>query len=370
MPSSSRQNRAEIDNDSVNVAILLRICLTPMAFALVSKAQSRFGDWIGGRLIGLPLTTGPFLLTVCMTTSRTTAAHAAAGVTSGQMAVVVFCCSGYAWSARRESARSRRPITSLGVALMAVFALRPDGRNLVSRDRRVGRYGGTSLALWPWARHEPAAATADPDADVPSTPAPMLQRALISTCVVATMSTLVPILGARPAGVITSAPVLLSIILPSTHRQSGAGGAAAVARGTILSMAATVAFSAVLASTLPHMSVGAALLLSAGVLCALIAATPLLGSYRAGQSCAAGPSPCSSAPLSGLHPARSSGRARAPRASRSGRPASRSLHDSRAHSAGSANRCGLVERFVKRDEALAEQLLPERRGGRASGPLR
>ena len=250
--------------------ILLRICLTPIAFALVSKAQSRFGDWIGGRLIGLPLTTGPFLLTVCMTGSRTTAAHAAAGVTSGQMAVVVFC-SAYAWSARRLRPL-RATTTSLGVALTAVFALSLLAGTW-SAATAVWVVILASLALWPWARHAPAT---EAGGDAPSTPAPMLQRALISTCVVATMSTLVPILGARPAGVITSAPVLLSIILPSTHRQSGPGGAAAVARGTIVSMVATVAFSAVLASLLPHMSVGAALLVSASVLCALIAATPLL----------------------------------------------------------------------------------------------
>jgi hypothetical protein len=94
--------------------------------------------------------------------------------------------------------------------------------------------------------------------------------------VVATMSTLVPILGARPAGIISSAPILLSIMLPGTHRQSGAAGAAAMARGTIVSMAATVAFSATLAATLPHMSVWSALLVSATVLCGLLAVTPLL----------------------------------------------------------------------------------------------
>lgn len=254
------------------MAFLLRICLTPIAFALVSKAQSRFGDWIGGRLIGLPLTTGPFLLTVCMTTSRDTAAHAAAGVTSGQMAVVGFC-SAYAWMARRMRPL-QATITSLGIALAAVFALSLLAGTW-SAATAVWVVIATSLVLWPWARHEPVALPAA-DADLPSTPTPMLQRALISTFVVASMSTLVPILGARPAGVITSAPVLLSIILPSTHRQSGAGGAAAVARGTIVSMAATVAFSAVLASSLPHLSVGASLLLSASVLCALIAATPLL----------------------------------------------------------------------------------------------
>ena len=126
----------------------------------------------------------------------------------------------------------------------------------------------------------------------------MLQRALISTCVVATMSTLVPILGARPAGVISSAPVLLSIILPSTHRQTGAAGAAAMARGTIVSMAATVAFCAVLATSLPHMSRGRRRCCCRRASCArLIAATPLLDRLLGQLSPALSPSPCSSAPL-------------------------------------------------------------------------
>jgi hypothetical protein len=259
------------------VAILLRIGLTPLAFALVARAQSRFGDWIGGRLIGLPLTTGPFLLTVCMTSSRTTAAHAAAGVTSGQMAVVVFC-SAYAWTARRLSPLPAT-LSSLVLALAAVVVL-SFFAGPWSAATAVWVVIVTSLVIWPWARHDSrcdARTGGDhDDAAVALPPAPMLQRALISTCVVATMSTLVPVLGARPAGVISSAPVLLSIILPGTHRQNGAAGAAAVARGTIVSMAATVAFSAVLATSLPQMSVTAALLLSAAVLCVLIAATPLL----------------------------------------------------------------------------------------------
>ena len=75
---------------------------------------------------------------------------------------------------------------------------------------------------------------------------------------------------------ISSAPILLSIMLPGTHRQTGAAGAAAMARGTIVSMAATVAFSAVLASSLPQMRVVPSLLLATAVLCTLIAATPLL----------------------------------------------------------------------------------------------
>ena len=251
------------------VAILLRIGLTPLAFALVSRAQSRFGDWIGGRLIGLPLTTGPFLLTVCMTSSRTTAAHAAAGVTNGQMAVVIFC-SAYAWTARRMHPR-RATLTSLALALSAVIAL-SSFAGIWSAASAVWLAIAASLILWPW-RHDRVAETGSA---APTSSATMLQRALISTGVVATMSTLVPVLGARPAGILSSAPVLLSIMLPGTHRQTGAAGAAAMARGTIVSMAATVAFSATLASTLPHMPAAAALVISACVLGVLLAATPLL----------------------------------------------------------------------------------------------
>jgi hypothetical protein len=269
----TRNNRRLIA-DHIGVAILLRIGLTPVAFALVARAQARFGDWIGGRLIGLPLTTGPFLLTVCLTSSRTTAAHAAAGVTSGQMAVVTFC-SAYAWTARRMRPR---PATaaSLALALSAVVVL-SSVAGIWSSASAVWIVIAASLVLWPWAHermNQPAAtATTRLSAGANAT---MLQRALISTCVVATMSTLVPILGARPAGIISSAPILLSVLLPGTHRQSGAAGAAAMARGTIVSMAATVAFSATLATTLPRMSTAGALLVSASVLCCLIAATPLL----------------------------------------------------------------------------------------------
>ena len=152
-----------------------------------------------------------------------------------------------------------------------------------------------SLVLWPWPaeRSEPGGrgplgrgrSRAGRWEAGPAGPAPVLQRAAISTLVVATMSTLVPVLGAQLAGVITSAPILLSIILPSTHRRNGAAGAAALARGTIVSMAATVAFSVVLSSSLPLLSVTAALLLSAAVLCLLVAATRAPGSgARTAQS--------------------------------------------------------------------------------------
>jgi len=263
------------------MTVLLRIGLTPIAFALVTWAQTSFGDRVGGRLIGLPVTTGPFLLAICLTSSRITAAHAAIGVTTGQMAVIVFCVA-YAWLAR-SMAPLATAAASLALALCAVLAL-SWLHGPWPAAAAVWTVIGVSLLLWPapaGRRGGERPAPAQPRAESQSPPgalwrSPALTRALISTCVVATMTTLVPVLGARPAGVLTSAPVLLSIILPSTHRRSGPAGAAELARGTIVSMTATIAFSAVLATCLPHMALAPALLAAVGALLTLILTTPLI----------------------------------------------------------------------------------------------
>ncbi|MCL2418451.1 MAG: hypothetical protein FWD04_04105, partial [Conexibacteraceae bacterium] len=162
----------------------------------------------------------------------------------------------------------------LGIALTAVVALSTVSGAWPAAIA-VWLVIAAVLARWPWpAADAPAdlGPAATPAAG-PKAKAPMLQNALIATVVVATMTTLVPILGAHLAGIITSAPIILSFLLPGTHRARGGAGAAAVARGTIISMVATVAFSTVLATSLERFSAGPALLIAAVVLGTLVAAT-------------------------------------------------------------------------------------------------
>jgi hypothetical protein len=244
--------------------IVLRIGLTPVAFALVSRAQSRFGNWIGGRLMGLPLTTGPFLLTVCLTANRATAARAAAGVTGGQIAVVAFCC-GYAHFARRLRP-GRATVASLGIGLAAELALSSIS-GIWATAAAVWLVIALSLALWPWppSKERP---TANPDTGR------QLPRAAMSTLIVATSSTLVPLLGARVAGAIASAPVLLSMMVPAAHRSGGPEAAADIGRGTIVSMIGTIGFSAVLATCLEHSAVLPSLLFAVATLVVLSVVAP------------------------------------------------------------------------------------------------
>ena len=57
--------------------LLLRLLLTPTLVVLVSYIQKRWGHAIGGRVIGLPLSTAPFLILIYLMDGAEQAANAA-----------------------------------------------------------------------------------------------------------------------------------------------------------------------------------------------------------------------------------------------------------------------------------------------------
>ena len=71
--------------------LLLRLLLTPTLVVLVSYIQKRWGHAIGGRVIGLPLSTAPFLVLIYLMDGAEQTARAAHGVVAGQIAVVSYC---------------------------------------------------------------------------------------------------------------------------------------------------------------------------------------------------------------------------------------------------------------------------------------
>ncbi|MTB09580.1 MAG: hypothetical protein F2932_02515, partial [Actinobacteria bacterium] len=71
--------------------LLLRLLLTPSLVVLVSYIQKRWGHAIGGRVIGLPLSTAPFLVLVYLMDGASETEKAAHGVVAGQIAVVSYC---------------------------------------------------------------------------------------------------------------------------------------------------------------------------------------------------------------------------------------------------------------------------------------
>jgi hypothetical protein len=59
------------------------------------------------------------------------------------------------------------------------------------------------------------------------------------------------VIGAGLSGVLASVPLVVSVVSPATHRDSGAAAARAMLRGTLTVVPGTATFAAVLATTLP-----------------------------------------------------------------------------------------------------------------------
>ncbi len=238
------------------VALALRLALTPCTVLLATLVQRRLGPALGGRVVGLPLTTGPFLLLLSLGPGPGGAAHAAAGVVAGQLSVVGFCV------AYGQLADGRRPWVALTGALAGaaagtgISALIPMTGLLVVLVLATIAVG---LLTWPTVDGPPPPARAERLWETPV-------RMAVSGTLVACLLGLAQVLGPHLAGLLSTMPVLLTVLASATHRGDGPAAAIALVRGALASMPASVLFVAVLAGTLVPLGTGGAFGLALGAL--------------------------------------------------------------------------------------------------------
>ena len=224
-------------------SIVLRLVLPPLTVLAAGWLQRRVGPRLSGRLVGLPLTSGPLVLVLLLADGTATAVTAAHGVLAGQVMVVGFTTV-YALG----TATSARPRAVLGIALAAVALLGAGAHLAMQRapwtiGLLVVPLALVCLRLWsPEAEGHGAGAG-------PSVPQ-LLGRAALTGVLVATLSTSARVIGAGLAGVLASVPLVVSVVSPATHRDSGAAAARAMLRGTLTVVPGTTTFAAVLATTL------------------------------------------------------------------------------------------------------------------------
>ena len=247
---------------------LLRVTLAPALVLLVSLAQKRWGHTLGGRLVGLPLTTGPLLVLITLMSGTEATAIAAHGVVGGQISVVAYCAT-YAHLAGRVRWWQALP-GAWAVALASVLVLQTVSSTWVA-TAVVLAAAAVALRTWPvW----PGDARLTRIPARWETPA----RALTTGALVATLTGLAQVVGPRVAGLLATAPVIVSVLGPTTHRASGPAAAAALLRGTTMSISGTTMFSAVIASTI--IGLGALPAFALGLL-ALVATDVALAQARA-----------------------------------------------------------------------------------------
>jgi hypothetical protein len=247
--------------------VLLKLVLTPILIGAASLAGRRWGAFIGGWLIALPLTSGPVTFFIALAEGPRFAASVAAGSLLGVMAIAAFAVT-YAWLAGRTGwpaavvgaavafgvvGVAAQPLVSLpAVALLAVVIV-----SLVTAGPGLARPRGD-------------------DGHVPTPAWEIPARMAVGTAIVLALTEAAAALGPGLSGVVAIFPVFAAILTVFTHRRDGPGQAVAVLRGLLTGLYGTAAFFAILIVALPPLGVGGgfglALAGSAGVQAAALIA--------------------------------------------------------------------------------------------------
>ncbi|WP_151772367.1 hypothetical protein [Streptomyces abyssomicinicus] len=230
--------------------VLARTALAPLLVLGVSLAARRSGPATGGRLMGAPTSTGPFLLLVCLESGTASASRAAHGCVTGQLVVVCFCLA-YGRLAHRFPPVGTL-LGALGIAAVGAVAGTLSGNVWLTALLSV-TVTVAGLLTWPPATTR-ARALPDPSWEILVR---MTLAALTVFCAAGVARAAGPFLG----GVLSSLPMLLMVMTPSAHRAGGATAAAAVSRAAMTSAGGTLAFLLTVAAALVPCGTALAMLL-------------------------------------------------------------------------------------------------------------
>jgi hypothetical protein len=239
--------------------LTLKLVVTPALIGAATLAGRRWGQPIGGWLVGLPLTTGPVAFFIALDHGEPFAAAAVVGSLAGAVAEVAFSLA-YGWSALR---RSWPTALLAGTAAYAAVAALVQGLALGAVVLFVLVIAALALSLRLMPRGAPGSApVVAPRWDLPA-------RMVLATTVVLVLTALAPRLGARLSGLLATYPLFAAILTAFGHRQEGAGAAIGVLRGLLFGLFSFAGFCLVLAVGLVPLGIAGAF--TAAIAVALLA---------------------------------------------------------------------------------------------------
>jgi hypothetical protein len=216
----------------VSLLLILKLTLTPVLVALVSLAARRFGPTIGGIMMGLPWMTGPVLFFLGLEHGEAYLAESARGALLAVPAIGAYSWA-YAAVARHAGwlpslAAGIVAFTVTGallggvsasatvVALLAMVALLAT-RRLIATPRVP--LAGLSLPWW----------------DIPA-------RMVATAVLVGAIAVVSGYVGPTLVGIVSSYPVIMTVVTTFTHHRWGVDAVLALLRGIMLSLIGFVVF--------------------------------------------------------------------------------------------------------------------------------
>ena len=208
----------------------LKVIMAPVIVLSVSYLQRRFGDRFGGWLIGLPITTGPFLFIIAIQEGINFAGHTARGVLLGQIALIVFCLV-YAYAALKFSWQ-----IAIAIGTVACIAT---GFLVTSIKISIWVTAPALIIIWLvamklWPRVSmPTLKLSPPKWELPV-------RILVTLVLLVSLSALAPHVGAKAAGAMSTYPVIASVLGAFNQRRFGATATVSTLRGLMQTLPITM----------------------------------------------------------------------------------------------------------------------------------
>jgi hypothetical protein len=226
--------------------LALKLVVTPILIAAASLAGRRWGQAVGGWLVGLPLTSGPVAFFLALEHGAGFAAAVAFGSLAGALAEVAFCLA-YGWSARRGW-----PV-ALAAASAAFAGVATAVQRLAVPLVVLAAVAVAALAAALWfmpPRGAAAGRTAPPRWDLPA-------RIVVTTVLVVALTEVAPVLGPRLSGVLATFPLYAAVLTVFAHR-AGPAPAVQVLRGLLLGLFSFAGFFLVLGGLIERLGVAGA----------------------------------------------------------------------------------------------------------------
>lgn len=205
--------------------VLVRVLLAPILIAAASLAGRRWGNAIGGWIVGLPLTSGPIALVLALQYGPSFAAQAAFGTMAGALTQGAFSLA-YGFTARRAKwpFALAAGCAAFAVATAAFHSFTPApvlGYGIV-----VSGLAGVIFLLRRRDEVAPLTRGAVLRFDLPI-------RMVLATTWVFLLTGIAPMLGAGMAGLLSPFPMYGAILTVFAHRQYGPAAAVDVLRGML-----------------------------------------------------------------------------------------------------------------------------------------
>ena len=221
--------------------LILKLVATPVLIGVATLIGRRWGQAIGGWLVGLPLTSAPIAFFLALDHGTQFAADAAGGSLLGVAAESSFCIA-YAACARRAGwpGALLAGTCTFAAAAAVLSSLPPLSRPaLVLLPLSV-----IVLALYVTPRFRPGT----PIASAPRWD--LAARMIATTTLVVGLTAAAGRLGPELSGIVATYPLFASVLAVFGHRAFGADAALNVLRGLLLGLFSFAAFFVVLGAAI------------------------------------------------------------------------------------------------------------------------